>query len=175
MPIKPTLPEQALRQIGLLGIQIITDRTARGVDADGKPFAPYGTSPFAMPYGGITAKARAALGDSLHAFKTKKGTLWAVITGGYAAFKKAAYPQEGGEVNLTATGTMMQQLTIVEVVPSTNTVVLGFASLEAATIAYYHNVAGAGPSKVRRNFMGFTGQELQRMAKFAGSRIVVRA
>lgn len=172
--MKITIPEQALRQLGLLGIQIITERTARGVDAEGKPFKPYGTSPFAMPYGGITAKARAALGDSLQAFRTKGGAMWAVITGGYAAYKKAAYPQDGGEVNLTATGTMMQQLTVVKVIPSTNTVVLGFASIEAATIAYYHNVAGAGPSKVRRKFMGFTRAEAERLAAMARTRIVVR-
>lgn len=173
--IDPRLSEADLRAVGLLGIQIITERTARGIDADGEPFKPYSAKPFAMPAGAVTQRARAALKKELSFFKTKRGELWMIVQGGYEALKRAAYPQDAGTVNLWAKGLMIPALTIVSVDVAARTVVLGFTDQEQATKAFYHNVAGAGRGHVIRRFLGFTDEERGQLAAYAATRIVVKS
>ncbi len=172
---KIELSDADLTRIGLKGAQLIQERTEKGLDADGNPFEPYSENAFAMPLGAITARARQALGDKLNTFTTKKGALWAVIEGGYKAFKSAAYPQDSGSVNMTQTGRMMSGLTVVRTDPTTNTVVLGFTQSEDALKAWYHNEAGAGPRKVIRKFLGWTDEEKVELAGMSAAMIVLKA
>lgn len=170
-----SVPGALLRQIGLRAIAFIRERTLKGTDADGKPFHPYSTTPFARPYGGITQRAKANLGDRLKVFTSpKSGKLWAVIQGGYAEYKRAAYPSDGG-VNLSATGALLRALTIVSVDEATNTVVIGFARAEAAEVALYHDQIGAGPNRAIRHFMGVTPSERDELGNLgaAGLRLEV--
>lgn len=173
-PITFTLDDSQLRKVGLKIIEIIDRRTGQGIDADGNPFAPYSEKPFAMPLGGITARARTALGEKLHEFTTSQGALWAVIEGGYKAFKAAAFPQDSGSVNLTQTGRMLSGLTVVGTDPSTNTVSIGFTNSEDALKAWYHNKAGAGKSKTIRKFMGLTEAEEAEVATFAAVNVRIK-
>jgi hypothetical protein len=168
-----SVPGVLLRQIGLRTIAFIRERTLKGIDADGALFHPYSTTPFARPYGGITQRTKANLGDRLQVFTNpKSGKLWAVIEGGYEEYKRAAYPSDSG-VNLTATGAMLRALTIVSVDEGTNTVVIGFARAEEAEKALYHDQIGAGPRRVIRHFMGVSPSEREELGKLgaAGLRV----
>ncbi len=166
---KITMTVADLQRLGQKAVRLIVERTQRGEGVDG-PFDPYSTKTFAMPLGAITARARQALGEKLYVFRTKlTGALWAAIEGGYAAFKAAAYPQDAGTVNLTATGRMLQNLNVLRVDPSRNLVVLGFAAPEEAVKAWYVDEAGKHP----RKFLGFTENEKTEMAAWAATRIIV--
>lgn len=167
-----SLSQEDLTRLGLKGVSIIVERTLEGQGIDGA-FTPYSTNTFAMPLGAITARARKALGENLQEFTTQKGTLWATIQGGYAAFKAAAYSQDAGTVNLSARGFMLSSLTVVNVDPEARKVTLGFTSSEAALLAWYHNEAGAGPSRTLRRFMGFTEEEKGELAGWAATRIII--
>ena len=171
--IKFTLSPEDLTKLGLKGAGMIVERTQKGIGANGNPFTPYSELPFAMPFGGITLRARKNLGDKLKVFKTKLGKLWAVIEGGYAAFKAAAYPQDGS-VNLTATGRMLNALTVIATDPANNSTILGFTNGEEALKAWYQNEAGAGKSRTIRKFLGFTDQEKGELAAWAATRIIIK-
>jgi hypothetical protein len=167
----------ALRRAGARAVEIILQRTQQQHrDADGRPFKPYSTRDLALPLGAIPKNVQARLrrdvgarrglrrlsiDDGLNVFTSQRGTLWAIIEGGYAAYKKARYPQDDGRVNLTASGAMLRALRVVRVTAHKDggTVTLGFSRDEAAQIAYYHEVEGAGPSRVRRRIMGLTPPE----------------
>jgi hypothetical protein len=156
---------QALYRIGLKAINAIRERTQKGIGADGRAWQGYSEKPFARPLAGITGKAQKSLGKRLHIFTTKRGALWAIIEGGYKAYKRAAYPQDGGTVNLTVSGGMLGALAVVGTDPATNTVRVGFSRQDAAELALYHNVLGAGRSRVLHRFLGLTDAELQRIAE----------
>lgn len=158
-PIPIYVPSDVLRAIGLRAISMIRERTLQGFDADGGRLRAYSTTPFARPYGGITQRAKKNLGNRLQVFTSKKsGKLWAVIEGGYAAYKQAAYPGDSG-VNLSATGAMLRSLTILSVDEESLTVTIGFTRTDEAVKALYHDQLGAGPSRVIRHFMGLTPSE----------------
>lgn len=168
------IPEADLRRAGLLAIAMIRARTQRGIDANGRPFAAYSTRPFARPLAGIPEKAKSALGDKLLVFTSaKSGKLWAVIEGGYAAYKAALRPNYGGTVNLTDTFSMLRALTIVKVDSATNTIQIGFTRDEEAIKALYHDQLGAGPRRIVRHFMGLTDDEGKRVAETASGGIVL--
>lgn len=168
------VPGDVLRSVGVRAISMIRDRTLAGLDAGGTTFRAYSTEPFARPLHGITQRARRALGDRLHVFTTKKGKLWAVIEGGYAAFKAAAYPDDAGTVNLTATGAMLRALAIVAVDENTATVTLGFTRTDEALKALYHEELGAGPRRAIRHFLGLTDAEQIDLAQLAASGVTIR-
>ncbi|MEP7217946.1 MAG: hypothetical protein ABI876_03470 [Bacteroidota bacterium] len=165
----------ALRRVGLKSIELITIRTLAGRDANNAPFAPYSTEPFARPLGGITARARAALGETgLKIFKTRGGHLWAVITGGYRALKAASNPQDGPAVNMSATGAMLRALTIINVNAGARTVSIGFSRGEEAIKAYWHNVTGVGRQHTIRKFMGVAPSEQPTLAAIAAEGITIK-
>lgn len=153
-----------LRRAGLRAIRLIVDRTQAGTDRHGTAFAPYSTTPFALPAGGGARGALSRLEDRDEAsfFQTKEGALWAIVEGGYAAYKAERYGQDSGQVNLTATGSMIRGLTIVDVqtADARASVTLGFTDPSEAEKAYYHSVSGAGKSRTIRDFMGLTDDEL---------------
>ncbi|MCB0713406.1 MAG: hypothetical protein KDD67_13845 [Ignavibacteriae bacterium] len=164
------IPPEALREIGLRAAQMIRDHARAGLGADGQPLKPYSEKPFARPLGGITQKARKNLGDQLTIFTTRQGKLWAIIEGGYKAFKRAAYPKDGDEVNLTATGNMARSITLISVSPD-GTLVIGASRAEEAEKLLYHSELGAGKSRVIRDVMGLSEKEVEELAQMAAARV----
>jgi len=164
-----SIPDDDLKRIGLRAVSMIRDRTLRGVGADGAPFKPYSTQPFALPLGAITKRAQRALGDDMKIITSKRsGALWAVITGGYAALKDAAYPQYGGVVNLSRTGAMLRALTVIGVNGSGQvTIRIGFAREEEAQKALWNDARG-------RRILGFTQEERTDLAGAAARVIQIR-
>ena len=152
---------------------MIRERTLRGVDATGHKWRGYSERPFARPLEGITNKARKNLGKRLQIFTTKQGKLWAIVQGGYRAYKEAAYSQDAGTVNLTVTGGMLGALTVVSIDAAKGSVRIGFNRQDAAELALYHNVLGAGRSRVLHKFLGLTDPELKELAKEAGRGLLI--
>jgi hypothetical protein len=155
--VRFTLPEKLLRRVGLKAATVIVDRTQAGQDADGKPFAPYSTRDLYIPAGATTKAARVKLdaqGKLTYFTYVRTRTLWIVVEGGYAALKKARYPQDSGRVNLTASGAMLRGLRPVRVTRSEKggEVVLGFSRDELAQRASYVEKQG-------RRFLGLTSAE----------------
>lgn len=164
------ISQNSLRRIGLRGVQMIRERTLGGIDADGQPFAPYSQMPFAMPLGAMSKKARKALGDGVKIFRRDgRDTLWALVLGGYAAYKAAAYPQDGGSVNLSATGAMLRALTVIGVDARTGAVRIGFSRDEEARKAGYQM-----NGRHIRKFLGFTDQEKGELAGMAAESVQIR-
>lgn len=163
------LPD-ALRRLGQRAAQMIRDHARAGIGSDGKALAPYSRKPFARPLGGITQKAQKNLGDRLKVFTTRKGKLWAIIEGGYEAYKKAAYPQDGDGVNMTATGNTLRAVSLLEAHPD-GTLIIGFTRREAAEIAYYHHEDSA----TIRDWLGLTPAEQAELSLLAASEIQVYA
>ena len=52
-------------------------------------------------------------------------------------------------------------------------VTIGFSRLEAAEKAYYHSVAGAGPSETIRDFMGLTEEEIDEIAEMVDDAVTI--
>lgn len=166
------LDRRALLLAGEFAVTAIVERTARGEDADGKPFAPYSTRPLAVPSASVSKRVRARLQkaeDGLYYFKSRRtGNLWMVIEGGYAAVKAARYPKDGGVVNLHATGAMMRALRVIGVdatVDGGGTVTVGFSRPEEAQKAYWN-------SRTRR-FLGLTDDEQAEAGRIAGDGVSV--
>ncbi|MCA0270227.1 MAG: hypothetical protein LCH53_13570 [Bacteroidetes bacterium] len=185
------LDRRALLLAGQFAVTAIVERTARGEDADGKPFVPYSTRPLALPVGSPDAKTIKALlssgqevsgnltkrairklrkaEDGLYYFTSRRtGALWMVIEGGYAAVKAARYPKDGGVVNLHATGSMMRALRVIGVdatVDGGGTVTVGFSRPEEAQKAYWN-------SRTRR-FLGLTSDEQAEAGRIVGEGVTV--
>lgn len=159
-----TLTYEQLNALGLYAAEMIRERTAKGIDAEGKPFKPYSTKTFFRPVGGLTAKQRAALAKLVKENKAeyimKDGQkLWALING-YDTWKSVAFPDEydGGIVNLRATGKMMDALTVIDVKESKGEVTLGWARPELARIAQYNIDRG-------RMFLGHSKKETSELVE----------
>lgn len=152
-----------LKKVGLRAVQLIRARTLKGRDMFDETFKPYSKKPFAMPIGAIRKGALGKLKkqeDQLTVFQASSGAMWAVITGGYSALR-GAMGRETGQVNMSLTGAMLRGMTVTSVHPEGNVVMLGFADKDSATLAYYHNVAGAGKGKTKREFFGLSQKDLQ--------------
>lgn len=158
MKVNVTIAPAALGRFGQFVLQLIEDNVAAGVDRKGNAFAPYSTRPFARPLGGVPKRAISYLKSSnaIQIFTTKRGSLWMVVEGGYAALKTAIRQSSSG-VDMQLTGDMMKQLAVLST--SDNGIVIGFLTAEAAEKAYYATVAGAGKSRVIRDFLGLTDQQ----------------
>lgn len=168
------LDKAALRRAGEAAVTIIVERTQRGIGADGRALRPYSTRPFARPYTPEAFTRRTELllrrgpGGGLVIFTTRKGGgLWALIRGGYAAYKAARYPAYEGRVNLTASGAMLRGLSVVRVDERAGTVRLGFSRAELAERAGYNQRT--------RRFLGLTADERGIVARIAGEGLSVSA
>jgi hypothetical protein len=166
--IKAVIADRALRRAGLRAVAIIRDRTLSGIGVDENgnayPLPAYSEKTFAMPAGRVTKDARARLKGRLKFFKTKAGTRWVLVEGGYRAYKAARYPQHGGVVNLSAEGRMLRALSIVSVDPATGNVRIGFTRQEEALKAYYNALRN-------RRILGLTQQEREEIARIVAEGI----
>lgn len=169
----------ALRRIGEWAVARIVERTQEGLDVEGRPFPPYSERPLSIPAGALwspgsrTAARRLKAQGQLRYWRNRRtGSLWVTIQGGYRAYKEARFPGQGGQVNLTLTGTMMRSLAVLDVETSERggVITIGFRQAEAAERAYWHEVTGAGRSRVRRRFLGLTPGEMEEL-----ERAIVRA
>lgn len=153
--MKIVYSNKSLRAIGARIVEIIFDRTAEGLDANGKPFNPYSTRPFKMPAGAIGKGVRKILikDGKLHYFKNNKA-LWVVILGGYMELKRAMFRKTSwdGKPNLMATGKMLRAMKVVKV--GNNRITIGFTRTEEAEKAGWNAERG-------REFLGITDKEWQ--------------
>lgn len=172
------LDPAALKRAGQRAVELIVERTLRGEDAGGKAFRPYSTKPFALPYNAETFTRRTETNllkvqETLNIFTTRQGgSLWAVVEGGYKAYKAARWPKGGETVNLSATGAMLRSLTVVRHAADADggEVVVGFVRPEMAERAGYH----MGRGRVERRFLGLTDGEGQDVASIIRDGITLR-
>jgi len=114
MKIKVTIPKVNKVLFGTAVVNHIRDRTLAGKDKDGKPFKAYSTNDFAMPSGAITQRAIKALEKSGNLIWFKRNdSEWVLIKGGYKVLKAVKRPSHGGVVNLTDSGKMLADLTVI--------------------------------------------------------------
>lgn len=139
---------ETLKKIGNILVRKILDRTAQGIDYEGKEFKDYSRNTFALPAGAVTKRARKILAKNgqLSWFR-KGGSRWIVVQGGYRNLKMATYAQTSynGTVNLTATGEMMRSMKVIHT--GDNEITIGFKDAENAAKAYYNKLMG-------REFLG---------------------
>ena len=165
-----------LKKAALLIISTIRQNTNAGIDSTGKPFQPYSRLPFGMPLGAFlertTKRQRTRLnkeGD-LEIYRNKKtGSRWVIIDGGYYNFKATWSPKKAAVVNLQWSGLMLKSLQVENVTESSAEI--AFSQTDKAQLAYYHNISGAGKSKVIRHFMGITDTQKQEIADFIASKV----
>ena len=154
MNLQAKLDTASIRRFGSRCVEMILQRTAWGMDSNGKPFKEYSTRPFKMPAGAVPKRAVKILraGGNLRYFKNGKA-LWCVIIGGYAAFKKAIYTKTGysGNVNLTLSGAMLNALEVIKA--GNNTVRIGLTRTEEAQKAFWLKEKGF-------EFLGISKEEL---------------
>lgn len=156
------------------GLAIIRERTLSGKFLPGSsPGADqYSTKPFARPLGGLTKqlqKELIAIGS--HVFTKEGKQTWIVIKGGYKQMRELG-GKDTARVSLTWTGRMMRNLGILNT--DDRSAVLGPKDEDTKQISLYHNVMGAGKSKKKRVFMGFTESEKGRLSKLVGDEVMQR-
>lgn len=155
------------------GVVIIRERTLSGKFLPGSsPGADeYSTKPFARPLGGLTKQHQNALlkSKAVEVFTKENGSTWIVVTGGYKHFRELA-GKDVSKVSMTWSGRMMRNLGILNA--RKDEAVLGFKSEEEKQKALYHNFLGAGKSKRKHVFMGFTEAEKIRLTKLVGEEVM---
>lgn len=158
--IKPN----TLELIAEFAIRSIIERTNKGLDEDYKPFAPYSSKPFTMPYGAYIQNTTKQQRDKLKASVVtgEDGLPYVLIQGGYKAFKAARFPQDNGIVNLQVRGMRGGMLSSLDVISKgDNYIILGFYKSEHAKLAGYHQVLGAGKGKTKRKFLGLNKRDIE--------------
>ncbi len=158
MKLKVTIPKTSLLLLAKDIVNTIHDNTLAGKDKDGKPFKKYSSNPFAMPSGAATKRAIDSLDKSggLVWFTTKDKAKWVVIKDGYKALKTALRPGDGGKVNLSLTGDMLNDMDVIAI--GTNEVRIGFNREENAQKALW-NIEND------RDFFGIPDSEFKRLTK----------
>ncbi len=156
------------------GLAIIRERTLSGKFLPGSsPGAgEYSTKPFARPLGGLTKQVQKDLLASGAQVFTKEGkATWVVIKGGYKQLREIA-GKDTSHVSLTWRGRMLRNLGVLNA--DDNSAVLGMKDEDAKQLSLYHNVMGAGKSKVKRVFMGFSEGEKARLERIVGDEVMRR-
>lgn len=167
MKLKVNISDLVKKLMGIEIVNHIRNRTQDGKDKDGKAFKPYSTKPFAMPSGATTQLALKTLdnSDGLIWFTAKSGNKWIVVKDGYKALKQARRPQDGGTVNLTNDGQMMNDLAVIAI--PRDGIDIGFNRAENAEKALWNIEAG-------RDFLGIEDSELEKIAeKYLDSGVTV--
>lgn len=156
------------------GLAIIRQRTLSGKFLPGSsPGADeYSTKPFARPLGGLTKKLqRDLLANGAQVFTKDGKATWVVIKGGYKQMREIA-GKDTSHVSLTWTGRMMRNLGILT--SDDNSAVLGPKDADTKQLSLYHNVMGAGKSKRKRVFMGFSDSEKRKLEQLVGDSLLQR-
>lgn len=155
-----------LELLGFKAIELINNQIDKGVDADGKPFE-YSTRPFAMPRKGKFPKMFEKSGRIKY-FKSKKGRLWQLVTGGYKDWRRMNNRNPEGDF-LNWSGSMLRSMS--SRADGANKAVVYFAIPEDAKKAFWFNVSGAGKSRKLWKFFGLTPQNENVLAQFAGENL----
>ncbi len=156
-----------LTRVGLKGVAIIRKRTESGVFLPGSSANAenYSTTPMPLPYGKLRGKlsGKKAKEEGFRVFTSKSGRVWIVLPGGYKQYRQL-YGKAADKVTLSWSGRMLRNLKLISA--SGDTAELGFDDAEEDRIASYHNTLGAGKSRRKHVFMGFTeGEEEQLTAE----------
>ena len=96
----------------------------------------------------------------IEVFRSRNGSLWVRIDGGYKRFKETYAPQQNGVVNLSwrgMSGGLLGSLAVLA--KDEESATIGFTSEEAARIASYHVLTGAGRGRVIRDFFGISEEQ----------------
>lgn len=153
--------DNQINKIALHCLKLINDRTLKGIDKDGEPFKAYSNKPFKMPFSRGTKRALDDLIKRGEAQVIKQnGVVYVIVKTGYLGYKKA-YMQKtsyDGTVNMTLTGEMMRNFTVIET--NDNSFTLGFTDTEMAQRAVYNQQKG-------RDFIGLSNADLNDL-KFLG-------
>lgn len=157
-----------MQKIAPITLRMIHDQIEAGLDIEGRRYR-YSTRPFAMPVGAMLAFARRTLARSRQlVYFRRRGGLWAVILGGYAAYRRAAKRLDNGDY-LRFSGRMLASL-IYDY--DDERIKIRFSNRNRATVAYYLNVTGAGRSRRLWLFLGLTPQHLARLMDLVGQELV---
>ena len=155
---------QTLAELGQTSLFIIKKRTQQGrfLPGSSSGASSYSTKPFAMPAGALATGVFEQLDDTGEGstFFTRSGSLWAVITGGYKRYRKMAGRQSSKvDLKFRSGPGMMNSLKVTKIDTRRKNVEIGFTDKESEQIAIYHQIQGAGKSKVIRKFVGHTKKE----------------
>ena len=101
-------------------------------------------------------------------FKSKKGKLWQIITGGYKDWRRMNNRNPEGDF-LVWSGAMLRSLS--SRAEGTNKAVVYFAIPEDAKKAFWFNVSGIGRSRKLWKFLGLTPQNENVLAQYAGDNL----
>lgn len=116
-----------------------------------------------MPAGALFSPGWKTTGQQMYRQKlidwfTSKtsGNKWVVVKGGYKDLKQRRFGADN--VNLQVRGLrgkgMLGSLAVIQ--KKENEIIIGFSNSEASQLAMYHEVLGAGKSRVKRQFMGIS-------------------
>jgi hypothetical protein len=162
--------QKILTKIANQIIETIRSNSDKGIDKHGNPFEPYSTKTFALPAGAMFAPGWKTSARIMHRekllnwFTAKSGKKWVSVTGGYKAMKEKRFGPD--KVNLQVRGIrgkgMLGSLAVIK--KRNDSVVIGFRNAEAAKLALYHEVLGAGKRKVIRQFMGISPAQQKKIA-----------
>jgi hypothetical protein len=146
----PSAIKRALANVSAFQIRNIRTRTEKGISVNGSRFTPYSRKPYFFNTAPEGATPR---------YKT--------FQGGYAQFRafkgrQASYP------DLNFSGRMFSSLTS-RITPSKGT--LFFRQADANKKAYYHDVAGAGKTKVVRPFFSINDKEADKIGQLFADKI----
>lgn len=156
------------------GLAIIRERTLSGKFLPGSSpgASDYSTKPFARPLGGLTKRVQKdLLANGAQVFTKEGKATWVIIKGGYKQLREIA-GKDTSRVTLTWRGRMLRNLGILNA--DDNSAILGMKDEDAKQLSLYHNVMGAGKSKKKRVFMGFTEAEKRKLEQLVGDQVLNR-
>jgi len=151
-----------LNKIGARVIELINEQVAKGIDYEGNTYS-YSTKPFSRPARGqyLSKFKRAEKENKVKYFKTKKGSLWMVVLGGYKSYRNIIGRSDNSDY-LQDTGKMLAALTYKV---KGDKIQIGFTSKKEAEKAFWLNTAGAGKSKTKWKFLGLTDENIDKVIK----------
>lgn len=145
------MQEKTLNKVGLMAVGMIDDNIESKKDAKGKAFKFYSFEYWlAKKY---KKKTRSQPGS-------KAREKWMESA-------RSAWESDKKNVTLALTGNMRSAIDVVKTDTAGGTATLGFENKEAAEVAFYHLISGAGKSRVRRNFWYFTEKQKKSLTEFA--------
>ncbi|KKP28311.1 MAG: hypothetical protein UR18_C0006G0023 [Candidatus Nomurabacteria bacterium GW2011_GWE2_31_40] len=163
-----------MQRVAGQGIFIIRQRTKKGQYLEGSSPGSenYSTNPFAMPVGAVNKMTGNKINslaksdpDKFHLFRSKKtNSLWVLVTEGYKRIRQLA-GKNSDVVTMSWSGKVMRNLAAVSVEP--REAKLGFEDERAKQISIWQNIMGAGKSKKKKIYMGFSKKEIEELSLLA--------